>query len=40
MGMSNRRQIVLAVNCYAMDSDGRYPESMATLTEFGSSAWH
>ncbi|MCF7955469.1 MAG: prepilin-type N-terminal cleavage/methylation domain-containing protein [Phycisphaerae bacterium] len=39
-GMSNQRQIVLAVNSYAVDNDGRYPESTATMTESGNSTWH
>ena len=29
-GMSRQRQIASAVNLYAMDNDGRYPESVAT----------
>jgi prepilin-type N-terminal cleavage/methylation domain-containing protein len=38
IGVSNQRQIVLAVNLYALDNDGRYPESMATIT-FSSDNW-
>ncbi len=40
VGMSNQRQIVLAVNSFAMDNDGGYPESTATMTEFGNNIWH
>lgn len=40
MGVSNQRQIVLAVNTYTMDNDGRYPESTATMTESGNNIWH
>jgi type II secretory pathway pseudopilin PulG len=39
IGMSNQRQIVLAVNSYTFDNDDRYPESTATLTET-SGVWH
>ncbi|UCG59052.1 MAG: prepilin-type N-terminal cleavage/methylation domain-containing protein, partial [Phycisphaerales bacterium] len=38
LGMSNQRQIVAGVNCYALDNDENYPPSMATIT-FGRS-WH
>ena len=31
LGMSNQRQIVGAVSCYALDSDELYPESVATV---------
>lgn len=37
-GMNNLRQIALAVNVYATDNDGGYPESVATIG-FGGS-WH
>jgi len=40
MGINNQRQIVLAVNFFAMDNDDRYPESTATTTEFGSNTWY
>ena len=40
ISMSNQRQIVLAVSNYAMSNDGKYPESTATMTEFGSDVWH
>ena len=40
VGISNQRQIVLGVNCFAVDNDGKYPESMATITEFASKNWH
>jgi prepilin-type N-terminal cleavage/methylation domain-containing protein len=36
--MNNQRQIVSAVNLFAGDNDGRYPESVATITSGGS--WH
>jgi type II secretory pathway pseudopilin PulG len=29
--MVNQREIVVAVNCYAVDNDRRYPESVATI---------
>lgn len=32
-GVNNFRQIVLGVNIYAMDNDGSYPISVATLTD-------
>jgi len=31
LGMGNQRQIVNAVNCFAMDNDESYPESVATI---------
>jgi type II secretory pathway pseudopilin PulG len=31
LGMINQREIVTAVNCYAVDNDGSYPESVATM---------
>lgn len=40
MGMSNQRQIVFSVNSFAMDNDDTYPESTATMTEFGNNIWH
>ena len=36
--MSNQRQIFCAINLFAADNDGCYPESMATITSGGS--WH
>jgi hypothetical protein len=38
LGMNNQRRIVNALNCYALDNKGFYPESVATIT-FGDS-WH
>ncbi|MHC4239009.1 MAG: type II secretion system protein [Planctomycetota bacterium] len=38
VGMSNQRQAINAVDFFAMDNDGRYPESVATIG-FGSH-WH
>jgi hypothetical protein len=29
--MSNQRQIVATLNCFASDNDGKYPESVATI---------
>lgn len=37
-GISNQRQIVYVVNLFAMENDGKYPESVATIG-FGSH-WH
>lgn len=34
IGINNQRQIVLAINCFAMDNDESYPESVATM-KFG-----
>jgi prepilin-type N-terminal cleavage/methylation domain-containing protein len=31
VGMVNQREIVTAVNCYAVDNEGSYPESVATI---------
>jgi type II secretory pathway pseudopilin PulG len=31
LSMINQREIVTAVNCYTVDNDGRYPESVATI---------
>lgn len=31
LGISNQRTIVRAINLYAADNDGRYPESIATI---------
>lgn len=31
LGMNNQRQITGAVNCFAMDNDDSYPESVATI---------
>jgi type II secretory pathway pseudopilin PulG len=39
LGMSNQRQIVYAVNLYAIDNDGRYPESVATIGAEITSFW-
>jgi len=36
--MSNERQIVMAVNCFTLDNDQRYPPSVATKPS-GSSSW-
>jgi len=36
VGMGNQRQIVNAVNLFAMDHDGLYPESVATI---GTEPW-
>lgn len=38
LGMSNQRQTLSGVNFFAMDNDGRYPESVATIG-FGDH-WH
>ena len=38
LGVNNQRQIVGAVNYFALDNDNKYPESAATIT-FGNS-WH
>jgi len=38
IGINNQRQIVLAVNCFAMNNDECYPESIATIG-FGTSSW-
>ena len=32
VGMNNQRRIVNALNCYALDNRGFYPESVATIT--------
>jgi len=37
-GMNNQRQIVSAINLFALDNDGQYPESVATIT-YGDN-WH
>jgi len=39
IGMSNQREIVLAVNNYAADNDGRYPESVATVGQGSRWSW-
>ena len=31
LSMINQREIVTALNCYTVDNDGRYPESVATI---------
>jgi type II secretory pathway pseudopilin PulG len=31
LGMTNQREIVTAANCYAVDNDRKYPESVATI---------
>ncbi len=31
LGMVNQREIVTILNCYTVDNDGRYPESVATI---------
>ncbi|MHC4482073.1 MAG: hypothetical protein ACYSW4_00850 [Planctomycetota bacterium] len=38
VGMSNQRQTVNAVSLFAIDNDGRYPESVATIG--AGSTWH
>jgi len=39
--MSNQRQIVIAVNSFAADNDGWYPDSVATIGAVGSHwNWH
>ena len=40
IGMNNQKQIVYAVNFFAFDNNDRYPESSATMTEFGSNTWY
>ena len=40
LGMNNQMQIVFAVSSFAMDNNGRYPESVATTTELASNIWH
>jgi len=38
IGINNQRQIVFAINCFAMDNDESYPESVATM-KFGALKW-
>lgn len=38
IGVNNQRQIVLGINCFAMDNDDSYPESVATM-RFGGLWW-
>ena len=39
VGMSNQRQIVGAVNCYAADNDDSYPVSVATIAMWPQFSW-
>ncbi len=39
MGMSNQRQIVASVNCYAADNDDCYPVSVATIGMWPQFSW-
>ena len=39
VGMGNMRQIANAVNCYAMENDESYPESVATIGD-AAVHWH
>ena len=39
ISINNQRQIVLAVNCFAMDNDDSYPESVATIQAGSNWEW-
>jgi prepilin-type N-terminal cleavage/methylation domain-containing protein len=40
VGISNQRQIVAAVNLFAIDNNGRYPKSVAIIGVGSSRLWH
>ncbi|NIP22296.1 MAG: hypothetical protein GWN67_00395 [Phycisphaerae bacterium] len=39
LGMINQREIVTALNCYTLDNEGSYPESIATIGAGDSWNW-
>jgi hypothetical protein len=38
--MNNQKQIVAGATMFSVDNDDRYPESMATTTQFGTGIWY